>query len=163
MDYKESIKRFSLLLELESSELPKVFYHGSSDKLSVGTILTPRMDDYEKEWMHTDFYKPLEKYRPSNMLSHKESVFSVGDEDDVDLAGGATDWLFTVKPLGEKIEKHDLNWSSEICGLVGDGQDINSPNVKKAALNYWNGVPHYNEQVWEYLSRRAEILSVEEY
>ena len=32
-----------------------------------------------------------------------------------------------------------------------------------AAANYWNGTPHYNEQVWEYLTPFAKIISVEEY
>ncbi len=33
----------------------------------------------------------------------------------------------------------------------------------QAAKNYWNGVPHHDENVWEYLTPKAEILKVEEY
>lgn len=143
-------------------EMNQTFYHGSFDKLPVGTVLTPRGDDYEKDWQNTDFYAVLEQYRPKDKLSHKQSVFMVGDPDDVDLAGGATDWLFTVKPLGP-IQKHDLNWSSEISLLIGDGYAADSDEVKEAASNYWKGVPHYNESVWEYLTTSAEIVGVEEY
>jgi hypothetical protein len=96
------------------------------------------------------------------MLSHKDSVFMCHDDEDVDLAGGGTDYIFVVEPLG-KVEKHDMNWSGEISMLVSDGFDIESPEVTNAANNYWNGVPHPDESVWEYLTPFARILSVEEY
>jgi len=147
------------ILEVTSSA--QIYYHGSSNDIKVGTILTPR-NDYENDWKNTDFYWPLEKHRPNNMLSHKDSVFMVDDPDDVDLAGGATDYLLTVKPLGI-IQKHDLNWSSEISMLVSNGYDVDSIEIKKAAENYWQGMPHPNESVWEYLTTRAEVLASEEY
>lgn len=137
------------------------FYHGSYDELPVGTVLKPR-DDYENDWSGTDFYKPLEMYRPQDMLSHRQSVFMCDNPDDVDLAGGATDWLFTVVPMGP-VQRHDLNWGSEISMLVSDGHAIDSPEIKQAAENYWSGKPHYNESVWEYLTPAAKIVKVEEY
>jgi hypothetical protein len=139
----------------------KLYYHGSYDQLPVGTVLSPR-DDYENDWQHTDFYLPLEKYRPRNMLSHKQSVFMCDNPDDVDLAGGATEWLFTVKPLGP-VQKHDINWGSEISMLISDGHSIDDPAVVDAAKNYWAGVPHANESVWEYLTPSAEIVKIEQY
>ena len=144
---------------LESSG--KIFYHGSMDNLPVGTILTPR-NEYEKDWQNTDFYKPLEMYRPPHMLAHKDSVFMCDNIDDIDLAGGGTEYVFTVQPIG-KIEKHDLNWSSEISALIGDGKHITDPEVKEAAENYWNGIPHHNESVWEYLTPKAKIIRTQEY
>ena len=86
----------------------------------------------------------------------------VADPDDIDLAGGATDYMLTVVPLGP-VQKHDINWGSEISMLVGDGYDIKSPEIMDAAKNYWNGVPHYNESVWEYLTTSAKVIKVEEY
>lgn len=138
------------------------YYHGSYTEMPVGTILTARGENYHNDWSDTDFYNILEYYRPSNKLAHKDSVFMVADEDDIDLAGGATDYMFTLVPLG-KVSKHDLNWSSEISSLVSDGHDVNSKEVKKAALNYWNSVPHHDENVWEYLTPKAKIIKVEEY
>lgn len=146
----------------ELTETTMVFYHGSHDNLPIGTVLTPRLDQYETDWGHTDFYYILEKYRPRHMLSHKESVFMVANEDDIDLAGGATDYMFTLKPLGP-IQKHDLNWSSEISALIDNGHDENSPEIKNAANNYWNGISHHDENVWEYLTTKAEIIKVEKY
>lgn len=144
---------------LESNNQP--YYHGSYDNLPVGTILTPR-DDYESNWKDTDFYGPLEMYRPKDKLSHKQSVFMCDNPDDVDLAGGATEWLFTVAPMG-KVQRHDLNWGSEISSLVGDGHAFDSEEVMEAANNYWAGIPHHNESVWEYLTPAAKIVKVEEY
>lgn len=147
---------------MRASDLNVTYYHGSMNHLPVGTVLKPRGTDYEQDWAHTDFYRALEKYRPGHMLSHKDAVFMVADPDDVDLAGGGTEWLMTVKPLGP-VSKHDVNWSSEISGLMDDGEDLDSEAVRSAAENYWRGVPHPNESVWEYLTPAAEILSVEEY
>lgn len=140
----------------------EMFYHGSMDYLPVGTILTPRSEEYEKDWGHTDFYQALEYYRPSDLLAHKQAVFMVGTEDDADLAGGGTNWLFAVKPLGP-VQRHDMNWSSEISTLIDQGYQIDDDEIKRAALNYWNGIPHHDENVWEYLAPKAQILAVEEY
>jgi len=93
--------------------------------------------------------------------------------DDIDNAGGGTEYLFTVQPLGP-VQKHDINWGSEIEMIVSehygeDGDDDVSTSselenkIKQCALNYWNGVPHPNESVWEYLTPQAKILAVEEY
>jgi hypothetical protein len=130
-------------------------------ELPVGTILKPN-DNYEENWSNTYFYSVLEYYRPKDMLSHKNSVFMCGNDEDVELAGGGTEYLFVVEPLG-KVERHDVNWSSEISVLMSDGLEIDDPEVIEAAANYWNGTPHYNEQVWEYLTPFAKIISVEEY
>ena len=81
----------------------------------------------------------------------------VGDIDDVDLAGGATDYIYVVKPIG-KVQKHDLNWSTEISMLMDDAES-NFEKINQAAANYWNGTPHYNEQVWEYLAPRVKIIA----
>jgi hypothetical protein len=146
------------LFEIKQSN----FYHGSNNYLEVGTILTPRGDKYHDDYKGSDFYVALEYYRPKNKLAHKNAVFMVADEDDIDLVGGGTEYMFTVQPIG-KISKHDLNWSSEISSLMADGYDIKSEEVKKAATNYWNGIPHHDDNVWEYLVPKAKIIKVEEY
>lgn len=157
MDLREIIR---IVNEAFDEKRPHAFYHGSYDELPVGTILKPRGDAYEADWNNTDFYEILEKYRPPGMLSHKNAVFMCDNPDDVDMAGGATDWLFTVEPLGP-VQRHDLNWGSEISCLISDGGS--EDELKEAALNYWNGVPHHDENVWEYLTTSAKILAVEEY
>lgn len=142
-------------------EGPKKLYHGSMDYLPVGTILTPR-DDYENRWEHTDFFRPLEMYRPKDKLSHTQSVFMCDNPDDVDLAGGGTEYLFTVIPIGP-VQRHDMNWSSEISSLVSLGHDLDSPEIKDAAMAYWAGEESPNEVIWEYLAPKAKIITVEEY
>lgn len=142
--------------------MPQVYYHGSANKLKVGTKLTPR-DDYENDWSNTDFYIPLEKYRPTDKLSHKQSVFMCDNPTDVDNAGGSTDYLFSLWPNGV-VQRHDMNWGSEISMLISDGHDIDSPEVAHAAQQYWAGNPHpHDESVWEYLTPNATVLTVEEY
>lgn len=137
------------------------FYHGSNTKLPTGTILKAGAD-YEANWSDTDFYPILEKYRPQDQLGHNQAVFMCDNEDDVDSAGGGTEWLFTVVTQGI-IQRHDLNWGSEISCLISDGADPQGDEVKRAAENYWAGVPHHNESMWEYLTPAAKIIKVEKF
>lgn len=135
------------------------YLHASLEELDVGTILKPR-DDYKNHWGDTDFYLSLEKYRPPNMKPHHKSVFMCTSIDDLDNCMEGI-YLFEVKPLGI-IQKHDMNWSTEISCLAGDGAD--ETKIKQAAQNYWNGVPHSSsEPLWEYLTSSAEILKVHFY
>jgi hypothetical protein len=138
------------------------YYHGSYEELPIGTVLRPRDEAYERDWQHTDFYSILEQYRPPEMLSHKNAVFMCDNPDDVDVAGGATEWLLIVVPLG-KVERHDLNWSSEISMLVSSDDADNTVAIKQAAHNYWQGIPHHSETVWEYLTPSAQVVAVERY
>lgn len=137
------------------------YYHGSMDHLEVGTVLVPDKD-YEKNWGRNGFYKALDHYRPVHMLGHAQSVFMVTDEDGVDTAAGGADWLFVVKPLGP-VSKHDMNWGGEIEALLDEYEmdDEIEEKIKQAAINYWNGIEHPGEPLWEYLTPKAEILSVE--
>ena len=142
----------------------KLYYHGSMDELPVGTILSPK-DNYEENWGDNNFYQILEKYRPSNMLAHMESVFMCDNPDDIDAAGGGTDYLFTVVPMG-KVERHDMNWGSYIESMISDGVLKDDPKIINAANMYWKGVPvdsSIGETLWEYLTPHAKILAVEEY
>ncbi len=134
------------------------FLHASLEELEVGTVLKPK-ENYEQHWEKTDFYNALERYRPEHMLSHKESVFMCHSAEDLDNCIGG-EYIFEVIP-DTRVEKHDLNWSSEVSCLVCD----NAPEekIKQAALNYWNGVPHTNESVWEYLTPKAVIKKVHLY
>lgn len=142
------------------------YYHGSYDFLPNGTILTPDkgnfMGTFSQDEMDSHF--KLEQFRPSNYLSRNKAVYMSRDIDDIDLSGGATDHIYEVQPLG-KVERHDLNWMTEIDIIISDAWDSGTQEeqetldkVKNSALNYWKGVPHYNESVWEYLVLSAEIL-----
>ena len=83
--------------------------------------------------------------------------------DDIDNAGWANDHIYLVSPQG-KVEKHDVNWLSEIDFIMSEAWDNGIQEeqetidkVQNAALNYWDGVPHYNESVWEYLVPSAKV------
>lgn len=119
--------------------------------------MTGRGDEYTKEWSHTDFYAILERHRPDNCLAHRDAVFMVEKDEDIDLAGGATDHIIFLQPIGP-VSRHDLNWSSEISCLISEGLHPDSQEVIAAANNYWSGVPHPNESVWEILASKARVL-----
>lgn len=135
-------------------------FHGSYDNLEPGTLLTGREDNYEKDWSKTDFYKVLESYRPDNMIPHKSAVFLCHHPDDIDAAGGGTEYLCEVKPYG-KIQRHCLNWCTRISNLLElEEEDYDEDAVEKAAKYYWEGIPHpYEEPIWEYIVERADVIS----
>lgn len=137
------------------------FFHGSMDEIEPGTIMQGRGDEYEKNWETTDFYNALEQFRPKDKIAHKEGVFLCHHPDDVDLAGGGTDYLCEMKVLG-RIQRHDMNWCTQISMLMCDDPD-NIAEIELCAVNYWHGVPHPNESVWEYITDKAQVLSCEDY
>jgi hypothetical protein len=145
----------------ELTESSNIFYHSSANELDVGTILTGRGSDYDRDWGYVPFFEVLERYRPANKLSHRDAVFMVGNEDDLDSAGGSTEYVFTLKALGS-VSKHDMNWSSRIASMVDDGLDYDDTRIKQAAEKYWSGEPT-DDPLWEYLTTKAEILAVEEF
>ena|SRR3990167_3272386 len=136
------------------------FYHTSNQFLPIGTILTSRKKEYENEWGQNKFYTVLETYRPKNFLAHKDAVFMFKNIEEADMFGGK--FIFKVLPEG-KIEKHDINWGSEISSLIDQSYEIKDKKIRELALNYWLGVPSPNEQLWEYLAIKAKIVDVEEF
>jgi hypothetical protein len=136
-----------------------IYYHGSGKKLPIGTILRPD-PNYVQNWGGNTFYQILEKYRPPNMISHRQAVFMCDNLEDLDLAGASDRFIYKVQPLGI-VQKHDLNWSSEIDVLTSD-DDVDEETLKKAAMHYWRGDPHYNESVWEYLTPYAVVVDLVE-
>lgn len=134
-----------------------MYVHGSSKPLDKGLILTGRGDVYEQNWADTDFYHILERHRPSHMIAHKDGVFMCNSVEDVGLAGGSEEYIAILEPVGT-IERHDMNWYSQISCLVSDGYGIDSFEIIEAARNYWNGVPHFDESVWEIISSEAKVI-----
>lgn len=133
------------------------FFHGTSAPLETNYILEGRGDSYESDWGHTDFYQVLEKYRPPGFLSHKEAVFLCHHPDHIDAAGGNTDYICEMKVLGS-IDRHDMNWSSQISILMSEGH-TDSQEIQECAYNYWHGVPHPDDNMWEYLTQKVIVLS----
>lgn len=146
--------------DTKAMALPTRFFHGSHDPFEPDFLLAPRGAAYEADWKSTDFYAALERHRPADRLAHAQAVFLVGDPDDVDLAGGSTEWCLEVEPVGA-VTRHDLNWGSEVSSLVSDGHDIDSRPVREAAEAYWRGDRHPDESVWEYLCAGARVLRCE--
>lgn len=133
-----------------------VFWHGSDVFLPPGTILTPQ-PGYVARWGHTDFYPVLERHRPRACLAHCHAVFMCESDEDLDSAGGGTEWVFRVQPQGPK-SRHDLNWSSAISCAVGEG--ATADELARLACLYWVGVPS-SDPLWEWLCPTALIVAAE--
>lgn len=144
----------------------EIYYHGSYDNLEIGTILTPEMGNFVKTLspLTMDSHFKLEMFKPPSFLSRNNGVYMCKDIDDIDLSGGSSDHIYVVEPLG-KVEAHDLNWMSEIEVIMDRAHENGTvesektiEEVRSAALNYWNGIPHFNESVWEYTTPSAKVI-----
>lgn len=142
-----------------------IYYHGSYDDLPIGTVLTPEKGNFVNtiQDFEMESHFKLEMFRPSGYISRNNAVYMCDNPEEVDLAGGANDHIYAVEPLGV-VEQHDLNWMTEIDMIMDKYFNQGNPDaaveeVEQAALNYWNGVPHYNESVWEYLTPAAKIIN----
>lgn len=142
-------------------EIYKSYYHGSGEQLQIGTILVSNKGNssFRNEGSHLK----LEVFRPNGFISRENCVYMTDNIEDIDNAGGFTNFIYIVKPIGS-VSRHDLNWMSEIDCIVSETDDIEDGTViseiKSCALNYWNGVEHDSgEPVWEYLCSSAKVIS----
>lgn len=133
------------------------YLHSSLEKLPVETVLKLR-HNYVEHWGATTFYEVLEKYRPANMLAHHESVFMCTSIEDLDNCMEGT-YLFLVEPH-ERVEHHDMQWSTEISCLVDMG--ASEEKIKEVALKYWHGIPS-SDPLWEYQTPYAKVKEVYSY
>lgn len=138
---------------------PVDLYHGSERLFDVDDVLRGRGDAYHEAWSAADFYAGLEAYRPVNSIAHKDAVFMCA-WDDLDVCGGSMDVILKVMPIGP-VSRHDMNWSSQISCLIGDGYAICSKEVGDAAMNYWLGRPS-DDPVWEYLAAGMKVIEISE-
>lgn len=139
--------------------MSETFFHGSYKKLKIGTVLSGRGKEYIEKWFVYPEYIVLENERPSRCIPHYEAVFMVDNVEDIDNAGGGTNYIFTLLPIG-KIEKHDMAWQSEILMAIDDKE--HPDKIKSMAKKYWSGVAT-KSPVWEYLTRKAKIIKVEKF
>lgn len=148
---------------MKYADLTIKYYHGSKKRFKDGLVLLPQSDGYlhSNDEMIVQTETILEQYRPTGCLRRSDSVFMVSDPAEIDSAGGYIDYVYLVKPQG-KIERNNLSWYSEIGNYLWD--DINDPEVKQLAENYWNGVPYKNEEnsLWEYRASSAQIIKLVE-
>jgi hypothetical protein len=135
-------------------------FHGSGVHLDSGTVLRPRGEAYEADWAASDFYGPLERWRPAGCRPHREAVFMVEDIDDLDAAGAVTDFCAEVEPSGE-VSRHDMEWGSRISCLLSEGASPEDDEVRDCALRYWAGEAHPDGPMWEYLAEAATVIRCE--
>jgi hypothetical protein len=143
------------------------YYHGSKTKFSVGDILTPQSEgyvmgsglDHSELEAHMRLEQAMEDYRPASAVPRQKAVFMVTDPEDIDYAGGYTDFIYEVVPLGP-VTKANLHWYSALNNYVFD-EDVDPEVVKKLASQYWNATPS-KHSLFEYLTPAARIIAITE-
>lgn len=145
---------------MKDSLKPARYFHGSEIPFEIGQELTSGGKNYELNYKDTDSYSILEEARPAGYLAHKDAVFTVSVLDNVGLSGASEKWYLEVEPQGP-VSTHDLNWSAMISFFLQEGFARDSNEVQQAASNYWSGVPHPDENIWEHLSGSAIVIRCE--
>ena len=137
------------------------YYHGSDKKFDIGFILQPQTDGYANLESEKEIEDLFEKYKPKDKISRKNCVYLVSDINNIDMAGGGTEYIYFVDPIGQ-IDKSDLTWYSEVYSLYTE--DTKESLLVPLIMNYWNGIqfkPKVNS-LFEYRCKSAEIISIEE-
>jgi hypothetical protein len=100
------------------------------------------------------------------MRARRNSVFACDNIDDIDLAGGATDYVLTLQAPDGKIQRHDINHLSAIQCLESDLDGEPTINdlraIEALAQKYWSGEPS-TDPVWEYLLPEVTVIAVQNY
>lgn len=138
------------------------YYHGSTVDLPVGTILTPQMEGYTRWEENRKIEQIVEQYRPPNKISRHDAVFMVDDPNLIDSAGGYTDYIYIVEPIGV-VEQSDLSWYSAIS-VYGDYNETDDQErtMDQLAQNYWSGVKNQGpHSLIEYRARSARITGID--
>ncbi len=139
--------RFKAKFTRKATQLP--LYHGSRKEFPVGFTLLPQSDGYasssDESIANTE--RILESHRPAQCLPRAKSVFMVTDPEEIDFAGGYTDFVYQVEPVG-KVEKNDMAWYSSLATVIWD--DVNDPEAIRLAEGYWSGQPEKPLRSFEY-------------
>jgi hypothetical protein len=144
------------------------FYHGSFDKLSVGTVLRGRTG-FERDLVE----KAFEHMRPSSMVSRMEAVFMVQKIAGMEEAGGgaAGEYVYEVEPIGRVSGPFHGGWHGEMAKVYLDDyaqfypRDLTkyAPFIRMADA-YWRGQPCVGGRLcagtWEWITPEARIVRV---
>ena len=141
-------------------------YHGSSMRFKPGLVLRPRPGGLcGSRRADADFVfaeAVLEAYRPPDGVPRDGAVYMVDDPQWIRSAGGCTDHVYEVEPIGV-VGSHDLAWVSEIGhpedNVLQTAADIPfSGQQRFAAEGYWSGLQHGRFRYFEYLATAAVIV-----
>jgi hypothetical protein len=139
-------------------------YHGSKKSFPVGFVLEPQKDGYVHANSGDEFdaqikitEQLLEKFRPSDQLSRYESVFVTTTPATIEYAGGSTNHVYVVEPLGP-IFFGNLYWYSQIENAAFDIDDYDPDELRSWAQNYWAAKPSGQSETYEYRTNKARIV-----
>ena len=137
-----------------------IFFHGTNLRLDVGFELKPQADGYAKD--SSEHISALEDFielgRPHDKIPRRNAVYLSDDPDLIDAAGGLTDAIYEIKPIGFP-EKSDLAWYTQTQFFLDEGNEL---DAAICAQNYWSGLEYVdeNESCFEYRVIGAHISSV---
>ncbi len=130
-----------------------MYYHGSNHYFSEKFIKP--VNEYTSSESVKDIEELFESVRPSHCIPRTNCVFLTKSIEDIDYAGGYTDYIYLVSV--ENINSSDLAWYSKASCQLSDG-DIQG--AIKSAIKYWSGdiFEIAKHSLFEYRSNCALII-----
>jgi hypothetical protein len=147
-------------------------YWGTGRQARVGQTLKART---KEGWFRKEIEDAMEAGRPEGVPSRLSSFFLVDDPSLVGLAGGSTDYVYRVAPIGV-YSKHHQGWMGNVYdammpfirhGASQGEKDAAAPllvHIGEWVHNYWEGIsyqhrPSQAKNTWEFL---APMILIEE-
>lgn len=168
---KISVRELKYLIAEVTASQPRKLYHGSSRELKIGSVMRGGRFSAESGFGMLETY--AESLRPKDCISRFKGIFMVSRPSDIYSAGGSTDFVYEVEPIG-KFNRYHFSWMGEAYNVMLQLASRASPlkltkrelaqaqeqGVDDMIMNYWNGArpPKGSNDYWEYLAGSVKIV-----
>ena len=132
-------------MSFASAPRRQAFYHASFHELPLGTVLRGDFGEGHAWRLRAPVSRLLEARRPTGQVSRTSAVFATTSARTAVKAGGGTDYVYEVEPVGPMSGPFDSGWHSEISrvwlatGGAMDADLASNPRFAAMADAYWAG------------------------
>ena len=132
-------------MSFASAPRRQAFYHASFHELPLGTVLRGDYGEGHAWRLRAPVSRLLEARRPAGQVSRTSAVFATTSARTAVKAGGGTDYVYEVEPVGPLSGPFDSGWHSEISrvwlatGGAMDADLASDPRFAAMADAYWAG------------------------
>lgn len=134
-----------------------MLYHGTHINAPSGFKLTPQASGFTHSKDVHQLEVLFEQMKPQGMISRKDAVYLSDDPDLIDAAGGYTDVIYRVKPVGH-TERSDLAWYTKAQEILESREE----GLEDCIQKYWAGTPFPDSDCscFEFRCRAAHVVSI---
>lgn len=133
-----------------------MYYHGSDAKFDIGNSIFPNPNGYTHSAEVKALEDLVEEEKPEHIkFSRRDCVFLCCCEDDIDAAGGYTDYIYTADIGTSPIESSDLSWYTKASIQLCEGD---TKGARESARKYWSG--ECLDGLYEYRTGSFRVIGI---